>query len=215
VLDQHGAVVFDEPDDGTGGRPEVLRGDLRRILLDSLPDETIQWGRKVTDVQPLGDGRHELTFADGSTATSGLLVGADGAWSKIRPLLSDAKPEYIGTTFVETYLYDADARHPATAEAVGGGAMFALARERGSRPTARRDASLHTYVELNRPAAWRRHRLHRHRRRDRSSRGRVRRLGAGAHRTDHRQRNLTDPAHDPRAPERPPLVPRARGDDPR
>ena len=62
--------VLDEPDDGTGGRPEVLRGDLRRILLDSLPDEMIQWGRKVTDVQPLGDGRHELTFADVSPATT-------------------------------------------------------------------------------------------------------------------------------------------------
>ena len=44
MLDPHGAVLLDEPDDGTGGRPEVLRGDLRRILLDSLPDETIQWG---------------------------------------------------------------------------------------------------------------------------------------------------------------------------
>ena len=63
VLDQHGTVLLDEPDDGTGGRPEVLRGDLRRILLDSLPDQMIQWGRKVTGVQPFGDGRHELTFA--------------------------------------------------------------------------------------------------------------------------------------------------------
>ena len=52
VLDQHGTVLLDEPDDGTGGRPEVLRGDLRRILLDSLPDEMIQWGRKVTGVRP-------------------------------------------------------------------------------------------------------------------------------------------------------------------
>ena len=48
MLDQHGTVLLDEPDDGTGGRPEVLRGDLRRILLDSLPGEMIQWGRKVT-----------------------------------------------------------------------------------------------------------------------------------------------------------------------
>ena len=137
MLDQHGTVLLDEPDDGTAGRPEVLRGDLRRILLDSLPDETIQWGRKVTGVQPLGDGRHELTFADGSTVTTSLLVGADGAWSKIRPLLSDAKPEYVGTTFIETYLYDADERHSAAAEAVGGGAMYALTPGRGSSRTAR------------------------------------------------------------------------------
>jgi 2-polyprenyl-6-methoxyphenol hydroxylase-like FAD-dependent oxidoreductase len=156
MLDQHGKVLLDEPDpdDGTAGRPEVLRGDLRRILLDSLPDEIIQWRRKVTDVRPLGDGRHELTFADGSTVTTSLLVGADGAWSKIRPLLSDAEPEYVGTTFVETYLYDADERHSATAEAVGGGAMYALAPGKGI--VAHREAGniLHTYVELNRPAEW-------------------------------------------------------------
>ena len=154
MLDQRGTVLLEEPDHGTGGRPEVLRGDLRRILLDSLPDEMIQWGRKVTDVQPLGDGRHELTFADGSTVTSSLLVGADGAWSKIRPLLSDAKPEYVGTTFIETYLCDADERHSAAAEAVGGGAMYALAPGKGI--VAHREAAdiLHTYVELNRPAEW-------------------------------------------------------------
>jgi 2-polyprenyl-6-methoxyphenol hydroxylase-like FAD-dependent oxidoreductase len=154
VLDQHGRVLLDEPDDGNGGRPEVLRGDLRRILLDSLPDGTVQWGRKVTDVQPFDDGRHELTFADRSTMTTSLLVGADGAWSKIRPLLSDATPEYVGTVFVETYLYDADERHPAAAEAVGGGAMYALVPGQGI--VAHREAGdvVHTYVLLERPADW-------------------------------------------------------------
>jgi len=154
MLDSRGTVLLDEPDDGTGGRPEVLRGDLRRILLDSLPDGMIQWGRRVTGVQSLGDGRHELTFADGPAVTSSLLVGADGAWSRIRPLLSDAKPAYVGTSFIETYLYDADERHSATAKAVGGGAMYALTPGKGI--VAHREAGnvLHTYVELNRPAEW-------------------------------------------------------------
>ena len=154
VLDQHGTVLLDEPDDGGGGRPEVLRGDLRRILIDSLPGEMIQWGRKLTGVRPLGDGRHDLAFADGSAVTSRLLVGADGAWSKVRPLLSDAKPEYVGVTFVETYLYNADERHALTAEAVGGGALFALAPGQGI--FAHREAGniLHTYVALNRSAEW-------------------------------------------------------------
>src|SRR5580693_6315398 len=48
MLDPRGTVLLDEPDDGTAGRPEVLRGDLRQILGDSLPGEMIQWGRKVT-----------------------------------------------------------------------------------------------------------------------------------------------------------------------
>jgi 2-polyprenyl-6-methoxyphenol hydroxylase-like FAD-dependent oxidoreductase len=154
VLDQHGTVLLDEPDDGTGGRPEVLRGDLRRILLDSLPDGMIQWGRKVTGVQSLGDGRHELIFADGATVTTGLLVGADGAWSIIRPLLSDAKPEYVGTTFIETYLYDADERHPAAAAAVGGGALFAVAPGKGFLAHREPGGVLHTYAALSKPQEW-------------------------------------------------------------
>jgi 2-polyprenyl-6-methoxyphenol hydroxylase-like FAD-dependent oxidoreductase len=86
--------------------------------------------------------------------TTGLLVGADGAWSRVRPLLSDARPEYVGTTFVETYLHDVDERHSATAEAVGDGAMYALAPGKGI--VAHREAGnvLHTYVELNRSAEW-------------------------------------------------------------
>jgi len=154
VLDQHGTLLFEQPDDGNGGRPEVLRGDLRRILLESLPAETIRWGKKLAGVAALGQGQHELAFSDGSTVTTGLLVGADGAWSRVRPLLSDATPEYVGKTYIETYLYDADERHPAAAEAVGGGALFASAPGKGI--FAHREAGnvLHAYVALNRPAEW-------------------------------------------------------------
>jgi 2-polyprenyl-6-methoxyphenol hydroxylase-like FAD-dependent oxidoreductase len=154
VLDKHGTVLLDERDHGTGGRPEVHRGELRRILLDSLPDGTVQWGRNVTVIRPLSDGKHEVTFADGSTVTTSLVVGADGAWSRIRPLLSDAKPVYVGTSFVETYLLDADVRHPASAKAVGGGALFALAPGKGIMAHRETDGVLHTYVALIKPLEW-------------------------------------------------------------
>jgi 2-polyprenyl-6-methoxyphenol hydroxylase-like FAD-dependent oxidoreductase len=154
VLDRHGTVLLDQPDDGSGGRPEVHRGDLRRILLDSLPVGTVQWGRRVRAIDPLGDGQHELMFADGSTVITSLVVGADGAWSKIRPLLSDVKPEYVGTSFIETYLFDADARHPGSAKAVGAGALFAVAPGKGILAHREAGGALHTYVALTRPEEW-------------------------------------------------------------
>ncbi len=154
ALDKHGKVLHDDPDDGTGSRPEVLRSELRRILIESLPEDTVRWGHKLTAVSPSGGGRHLLTFANGSTATSTLLVGAEGAWSKIRPLLSTAKPTYAGITYIETYLFDSDTKHKASADAVGGGALFALAPGKGIQAHREPDGRLHTYVALKKPENW-------------------------------------------------------------
>ncbi|MFF8644283.1 FAD-dependent oxidoreductase [Streptomyces sp. NPDC015345] len=154
VLDKDGKVLLEERDDGTGGRPEVPRGALRQILLDSLPAGTVRWGHKVAAARTLGDGRHEVTFADGTTVTTGLLVGADGAWSRVRPLLSDARPQYVGTSLIETYLFDADTRHPACARAVGDGSLFALAPGQGISAHREPDGVLHAYVTLTKPQEW-------------------------------------------------------------
>src|SRR5580698_1954855 len=125
ILDKNANVLLYQPDKGNGGRPEVPRGDLRRILLVSLPAGTVRWGHKTTAVSPLGNGRHEVTFANGSAVTTDVLVGADGAWSKVRPLLSDTKPAYAGTAFIETFVFDCETRHKASAQAVGTGTMMA------------------------------------------------------------------------------------------
>lgn len=152
ILSPQGEVLFDQPDNGQ--RPEVLRGDLRQVLIDSLPAGTIQWGKKLTCVMPDGEGRHHLTFADGSTATSQLLVGADGAWSKVRHLVSDARPSYAGITLIETFLHDVDHRHPESAGAVGPGNMFCMVP--GTCLTAHREAGniIHTYAQFMRPHSW-------------------------------------------------------------
>ena len=154
VVDKAGKVLLEMPSQGIDGRPEVDRGELRRMLMDSLPADTIRWGHRLKAVFALGGGAHGLTFADGSTVTTDLLVGADGAWSRVRPLLSRAKPAYVGTTFIETHLFEGDTRHPASAAVVGAGTMMALAPGRGILAHRHANGSLHTYTALNQPEGW-------------------------------------------------------------
>ncbi|MGZ5852194.1 MAG: FAD-dependent oxidoreductase [Hyphomicrobium sp.] len=154
IRDKDGKLLFDRPDKGNGSRPDVDRGELRRILLDSLPADTIRWGHKLTSVSPLGGGRHVLTFANGATVNTDLLVGADGAWSRVRPLVSEEKPAYVGTSFIETFLFDGDTRHKASAEAIGGGTLMALAPGKGILAHRHADGTLQAYIALNKPKDW-------------------------------------------------------------
>ncbi|GAB7190741.1 FAD-dependent monooxygenase [Kineococcus sp. NUM-3379] len=148
IADEHGVVRWDEADHGALERPEVDRGRLRDLLLGSLPAGTVRWGAKVVAAHPLGDGRHEFTLADGSALTADLLVGADGAWSRVRPLVSPAVPAYTGISFVEGNLHDAARRHPAGAALVGGGFFLALAGGQGFIAHREGNGDLHVYTAL-------------------------------------------------------------------
>ena len=122
-----GALLFDH--DGEGfERPEIDRTALRTILLESLDEGTVRWGARATEVRPLPGGRHEVITGDGDTAVYDIVVGADGAWSQVRPLLSGARPLYEGVVFVELG-FQASA-HPAVHELTGTGKMFAVGDDR-------------------------------------------------------------------------------------
>jgi 2-polyprenyl-6-methoxyphenol hydroxylase-like FAD-dependent oxidoreductase len=90
------ALIEHEPAEGDF-RPEIDRGQLRGLLLDSLAPGTVTWGLGVDSAKP-----GEVTFPDGSTAAFDLVIGADGAWSRVRQALSPAVPLYTGVMFVET-----------------------------------------------------------------------------------------------------------------
>jgi 2-polyprenyl-6-methoxyphenol hydroxylase-like FAD-dependent oxidoreductase len=126
VLDKTAHVfVNEEEPEGGNGRPEIDRKVLRQLFVDSLEPGTIAWGHKLVAVRPAESG-HELEFADGSRVRADLVVGADGAWSKVRSALTDITPEYSGITVVEIRLADAAAKHPDALAVTGQGSLFAL-----------------------------------------------------------------------------------------
>ncbi|MFE6099960.1 FAD-dependent oxidoreductase [Streptomyces laurentii] len=129
ILDPDGTVLRDwrpHPDDRA--HPEIDRGQLRDLLLGPLD---VRWGRGVTEVVPGARDGVLVRFADGREETFDLVVGADGAWSRVRPAVSPVTPHYTGVTFVETSLDDVDTRHPALARLIGDGSVGAYGVNRG------------------------------------------------------------------------------------
>jgi 2-polyprenyl-6-methoxyphenol hydroxylase-like FAD-dependent oxidoreductase len=126
VYDKHGVLRAIETDTANGNRPEIDRGQLRQLLLDSVPASAIRWNHGLSAVEPQNNGTVDLLFENGLHENFDLVVGADGTWSRVRPVLSDAKPSYTGVTMYELGISDADVRHPELAEVVGRGLMFAL-----------------------------------------------------------------------------------------
>ncbi|MFF7979896.1 FAD-dependent oxidoreductase [Streptomyces sp. NPDC007901] len=157
LVTRDGRVLFDAapPQDGQGN-PEIDRGQLRDLLLGSLTPGTVRWGHKLERAEPLGDGRHRLHFAHGHSTETDLVVGADGAWSRVRRMLTDAVPLYTGVTFVETGLNDVDSRHPALAALTGNGTMMALDDNLGFIAQRNSGGHIRVYVGMRTPQDWHR-----------------------------------------------------------
>jgi 2-polyprenyl-6-methoxyphenol hydroxylase-like FAD-dependent oxidoreductase len=155
MLDRTGRVLRQvTPEPGELSCPEIDRGQLRALLLDSVAPDTVRWGKKVRAVEPLGHGVHRLRFADGDTADFDLVIGADGTWSKVRPLLSDAVPGYTGVTFLDVLLHDVDRRHPEIAELVGEGGMGALTDFTGFMAHRLSDGAVDAHICLRADLDW-------------------------------------------------------------
>jgi 2-polyprenyl-6-methoxyphenol hydroxylase-like FAD-dependent oxidoreductase len=53
----------------------------------------------------------ELQFGD-SKQTFDLVIGADGAWSKVRKLLTDVKPQYSGRQMITVTIRNITRKYP-------------------------------------------------------------------------------------------------------
>ena len=147
MADPYGKRYMDvQPGDATlnedTGNPEIDRVQLRRIFREKLPEGAIRWGSKflgVEEVEGVGKEKGEegkrnniaLRFEHGVERGFDLVVGSDGAWSKLRPALSDVQPYYSGIGGVDIHINDAAKRYPELSKFVGlgtysmiGGTLF-------------------------------------------------------------------------------------------
>ncbi|CAK7219391.1 hypothetical protein SCUCBS95973_003806 [Sporothrix curviconia] len=133
--------------DFMGQRPEIDRSALRQMLAESLPTGMIRWGahvKTVTKADAAAGSKATITFADGTTATGfDLIVGADGAWSKVRAALSDQQPLFSGMALQELHIPDAATTAPELTKLVHRGSIFVQADGRKASIQQMGDGSLH------------------------------------------------------------------------
>ena len=113
--------------DTDNARPEIDREQLRHLLLDSLPADVMRWGWRLRciNVNATSDSK-TLLFENGQTATGfDLIVGADGAWSKVRSVLMPHRPFYSGVGGHNMIIPQVAARRPAIHRLLRQGSLFA------------------------------------------------------------------------------------------
>jgi 2-polyprenyl-6-methoxyphenol hydroxylase-like FAD-dependent oxidoreductase len=154
VYDKHGKLLLID-DDVTGkNRPEVDRGQLRKMFLDSLPASVVHWDHELSAIHAQDDATYDLLFRNGVSERFQLVVGADGAWSRVRPLVSAAQPIYSGVAFVQMGIDDVDARYPELARLIGRGLTFALGDSKALIGHRDSNAHLGIHAALRAPEDW-------------------------------------------------------------
>ncbi|MGO4514455.1 FAD-dependent oxidoreductase [Terriglobus sp. 2YAB30_2] len=149
LTDENGTVLHDHSRrmSGPGKRPEIERGPLRDLLLDSLEPDTVQWDCKLDSSEIQGE-QVLLRFAGGKTALADIAIGGDGANSRLRELVTPIRPQYVGVSLVEGLVPAAKQTIPELWDLLGGSALIALGGERtigiGTKP----DESVLLYAGL-------------------------------------------------------------------
>ncbi|MDG4780118.1 FAD-dependent monooxygenase [Micromonospora sp. WMMD961] len=95
-----------------------------------------------------------VQFADGREETFDLVVGADGAWSRVRPAVSPVTPHYTGVASVETFLDEVDIRHPDLARLIGDGSVAVYGVNRALVAQRNSGGHVRVYAQFRAPMDW-------------------------------------------------------------
>ncbi|WP_419210887.1 FAD-dependent oxidoreductase [Maribacter sp. X9] len=155
IMDNTGKIHLDDHKDEHSAehRPEIDRGPLRKILLESLKPRTVVWNSQFVSMKKQNEGWN-LLFKNEKEYYADIVIGADGANSKIRPYLTDIKPIYSGVTIVEGNIYDAEKNAPHIFKLLKGGKIFAFGNEQSIILSTKGDGSIAFYTGEKVDANW-------------------------------------------------------------
>jgi 2-polyprenyl-6-methoxyphenol hydroxylase-like FAD-dependent oxidoreductase len=157
VVDSNASIVFDDhlnPNEETDrDRPEIDRGPLQNLLLDSLKPGTVIWDSQFLSLSPQNDS-WKIEFKNGASVTADIVAGADGANSKIRPYITPIKPFYSGYTAVEGAVYHSETASPKIHELLKGGKIFAMGDNKSLIVSSKGDGSLVFYPCFKADENW-------------------------------------------------------------
>lgn len=146
--------IFCSPTDEEENRPEISRSALSQLLISKLPEKTIKWGHKLRSASSsTRDGHTEiaLDFGTHEKQTFDLVIGADGAWSRLRTLLTDVKPDYSGRHIITLTIKHITKKYPHLVELVGPGTFFALGNRHGVSAQRGSQDSTRVYIFISTP----------------------------------------------------------------
>lgn len=121
-------------------RPEIDRGPLREIMLNSLKPDTVVWDSHILSIEKLQD-TWKLVFQNGNGVIADIVIGADGANSKIRPFVTDIKPFWTGIMVIEGSIKDSEKTAPTIHKLLKGGKIFAFGNEKALIVSSKGDGS--------------------------------------------------------------------------
>jgi 2-polyprenyl-6-methoxyphenol hydroxylase-like FAD-dependent oxidoreductase len=155
IIDKNANIIFD--DHGSNGvdrsRPEIDRGPLQQILLDSLQPGTVVWDSHFVALLSQND-LWKLEFKNGTSALADIVIAADGANSKIRPYITLIKPFYAGVTAVEGAVYNSATASPKIHRLLKDGKIFAMGDEKTLIVSSKGDGSLVFYTSCKTDEQW-------------------------------------------------------------
>ena len=162
IVTMDGEVLWDEnttdkqeikEDEKFDGRPEIDRLELAKLMFKNLEEGKVQFGKKLKEavLSDMGKAKYDLHFADQTKGTGfDLVIGGDGAWSKVRKLVSDQMPEYSGISSVTLACNDIKA-NPWMLNYVGEGSMMSFGQDCAVQSQRQGDGSVRTYASLRVP----------------------------------------------------------------